>query len=472
MRRPLAVPAAITTTLLLAAAPAAWAAPEPRAGSTGGGDPYFPAAGNGGYEVEHYDLDLGYDPATRALTGTATLTANATEALSSFSLDLRGLAAESVDVDGAPAAIDQQDGELVVTPAAPLAAGAAFTVTVRYGGTTGQPTDPTGAVYGWVSTDDGAFVANEPDAASTWYPVNDVPTDKATYAIAVTVPEGRTAVANGELVSATTTDGRTTWSWSAADPIASYLTTASVGDYDLTTTRTAAGLPIIDAVDRDLDPTQRAVTTARLSLQPVMVEHFTALLGPYPFTSAGAIVDDDTVAGYALETQTRPIYAGVPTESTIAHEIAHQWLGNSVTPSTWRDIWLNEGFATWAEWSWDEASGGPSVQDRFDENHARPEDDPLWAVAPGDPGAEDLFAEAVYTRGAMALHALEARIGEEAFATLLRRWVSENAGQNVATADLVALAEDVSGQQLDDFFTRWVDTPGKPDDDGVATPRG
>lgn len=458
---------ALALVLLLSAPPALAADPAP--GATGGGDPYFPAAGNGGYQVEHYDLDLAYDPPTRALSGTATLSAQALDDLTSFSLDLRGLTASAVTVDGAPATLAQDDGELVVTPAAALAAGAAFTVTVAYGGTTGQPTDVGGEYYGWVSTDDGAFVANEPDGAPTWYPVNDVPTDKATYAITITVPEGVTAVANGELLAAETSGGLATWSWSAHDPIASYLTTAAIGDYDLVTTTTPGGLPVVDAVDRDLTSTERAVTTARLSLQPAVIDFFTPLFGPYPFTSAGAIVDDDTVAGYALETQTRPLYAGVPDEATIAHELSHQWFGDSVTPSTWRDIWLNEGFATWAEWTWEAASGGPSVQERFDENYARPDDDPLWEVAPGDPGADDLFAEAVYTRGGMALHALQEEIGEEAFAVLLHRWASENAGGNVATADLVALAEEVSGQDLDDFFTAWIDIPGKPDDGGVAT---
>ena len=179
---------AIGLSALLAADPAgAFAAPV---GSTSGGDPYFPAAGNGGYDVMHYDLALDSTPATRALSGTATIFATATASLSSFSLDLRDLTVSSVTVNGRSARFAQADGELVISPRSMLTRGRPFVVQVVYGGTTGQPEDSTGALYGWVSFDDGAFVANEPEGASTWYPVNDVPYDKATYSFTLTVPDG------------------------------------------------------------------------------------------------------------------------------------------------------------------------------------------------------------------------------------------------------------------------------------------
>jgi aminopeptidase N len=469
MRRPLVVAGSVLALAcpLSVTAPALADRHDP--GSTSGGDPYFPAAGNGGYDVDHYDLTLAYDPASGRLDGTAVVTLTATADLDSFSLDLRGLTATSVAVDGAQAGFEQQPpdatgrgGELVVRPRSGLGAGCTHRVTVVYGGVPGRPVDATGALYGFVSFPDGAFVANEPEGASTWYPVNDVPTDKATYDFRITVPEGRTAVANGEPVGdPVTADGRTTFVWRATDPMASYLSTASIGDYDMTTQTGPGGLPILDFVDRDLTAQNRATTEAALALQPQMIDFFADLYGPYPFTSFGAIVDDDTVE-YALETQTRPIYSQVATESTIAHELAHQWVGDSVSPATWRDIWLNEGFATYSQWMWTEHRGGPSAQQRFDEVLAKPAEDPFWSVPPGDPGAADLFAPAVYDRGAAALHALRGEIGEEAFRTLLRRWATENAGGNVSTADLVDLAEEVSGQDLDDFSTVWIGTPGKP----------
>ena len=439
-------------------------------GSTSGGDPYFPAAGNGGYDVGHYGLSLAYDPATGRLDGTAVITLTTFADLDSFSLDLRGLTVTSVLVDGKAATFSQippdagtgLGGELVVRTRPKLKAGTTHNVTVVYGGVPGQPEDIEGALYGFVSFADGSFVANEPEGASTWYPVNDIPTDKATYDFRITVPAGKTAIANGELVGTpTTVNGRTTFVWRATDPMASYLSTASIGDYVMTTQTGPGGLPIYNFVETDLSATRLATTTASLALQPQMIDFFDDIFGPYPFTSFGAIVDDDSV-GYALETQTRPIYGRSAGESTVAHELAHQWVGDSVTPELWADIWLNEGFATYAEWMWDEHQGRGTVQERFDDVYAIPADDEFWATPPGDPGPEDLFNAATYDRGAAALQALRGKIGDDDFFSVLERWTTENADGNVTTGDFVALAEEVSGQQLDDFFTTWIYTPQKP----------
>ena len=470
MRRPLAAAAVALalTTPLLVAAPAS--ADRYGPGSTSGGDPYYPWAGNGGYDVGHYDLTLAYDHVTGRLDGTAVITLTATADLDSFSLDLRGLTASSVLVDGKRATFEQQPpnadglgGELVVRTRPKLKAGTTHQVTVVYGGVPGQPLDIEAAPYGFYSFPDGAFVANEPEGAATWYPVNDIPTDKATYDFRITVPEGKTAIANGELVGApVTANGRTTFVWRATDPMASYLSTASIGDYVMTAQVGPGGLPILNFVDTGVTGTRLTTTTNSLALQPAMIDFFDNLFGPYPFTSFGAIVDEDSV-GYALETQTRPIYSGAASESTVAHELAHQWLGNSVTPETWRDIWLNEGFATYAQWLWTETRPGQrTAQQQYERVYNRPATNAFWTTPPGDPGAEDLFNSATYERGAAALHALRGKIGDPAFFTLLRRWATENADGNVSTADFVALAEEVSGQQLDDFFTVWIYTPSKP----------
>jgi aminopeptidase N len=464
MRRFLVAGVAVTAMCGLVAA----CAPEPPPpepavfGSASGDDPYFPAAGNGGYEVTHYDLTIDYAPDTRSFAGTAVITASSLAKLSRFNLDLRDLEVSSVEVNGAPAAFAHEDGELQITPAAPIANGTPFQVEVAYGGTTGQPEDNSGALYGWVSFDDGAFVANEPEGASTWYPVNDVPYDKATYTFTVTVPDGTTVVANGDLIEQTSSDGFTTFRWQADDPMSSYLSMAASGDYTLTTETTPSGLPIINAVDDDLSSAQKTTAATRLALQPEMIEFFEELFGPYPFSSYGAVIDDDTDAGYALENQTRPIYSGVPSESTIAHELAHQWYGNKVTPKQWKDIWLNEGFATYASWLWGEHRGGQTLQQRFDDVMARSPASAFWQVPPGDPGPLDLFAAATYDRGAAFLHALRLTVGDDDFFSILRQWADRPADAPATTADLLTLSESVSGQELDDLFDVWLYQVGKP----------
>jgi aminopeptidase N len=454
------------------AAQAAPGSPGPRYadGSTTSTDPYFPNAGNGGYDVADYALQLAYDPATGRLDGTATITLTATQDLRSLSLDLRGLTATAVYVDGKPSRFaqtpppaDGRGGELVVQVAPKLRAGTQHTVTVVYGGEPGQPLDIEEANYGWTSTPDGALVANEPEGASTWYPVNDSILDKATYTFAITVPEDLTAVANGEPVGApVTVDGQRTYTWRASDPMASYLSTASIGDFVATTSTGPDGLPILDYVDADVTGRALEVTQEALALQPDMIAFFEGVYGPYPFTSFGSIVDDDSV-GYALETQTRPVYSGYADEDTVAHELAHQWVGDSVTPTTWRDIWLNEGFATYSQWLWSESRGGPSVEDLYADIYAIPADDEFWDTPPGDPSPETLFDAATYDRGAAALQALRTQIGDDAFLQLLRDWTTTNAGGSVSTDDLQDLAEEISGEDLGQFFTDWIDTPAKPE---------
>ncbi|MEV4628077.1 M1 family metallopeptidase [Micromonospora sp. NPDC049523] len=456
IRRITAVVAAATLTLTVTGVPAS--AGRSRVGAPGAGDGYFPLAGNGGYDVRHYGLEIRYQPATRAFSGVATIEARATDRLDRFNLDLRGFDVRSVTVDGKSARFDRDGQELRISPRHGLSSGERFTVVIRYDGTTGQPTDNEGALYGWVSTPDGAFVANEPEGASTWYPVNDHPTDKASYDFRITVPEGKTAVANGELVSQRTRGGWTTFTWRATDQMASYLSTASIGDYELRRSTGPKGLPIIDAIDRDLGPD----AAAGLARTPEMIAYFNELFGRYPFTSFGAIVDDDEDAGYALETQTRPIYSGPPSEGTVAHELAHQWFGNSVSPERWQEIWLNEGFATYAEWLWTEHTGGTTAAARFDTYYARPDTSGIWNPPPGDPGADNLFAGSVYTKGAMTLQALREKIGDRAFFTLLRTWYAANRDGTVGTPDFVRLAERISGQRLSAFFQTWVYTPGKP----------
>ncbi|RIK12528.1 MAG: peptidase M1, partial [Acidobacteria bacterium] len=401
-------------------------------GAAGAGDPYFPLAGNGGIDVEHYSLDLHYTPPAPApaplegqLDATATITLTATQDLRSVNLDLRGLEATRVVVDGKPMRFHQEENELVVHPRPMLKAGHTAEVVVDYGGTTTRPTDVEGALYGWVTTRDGAMVASEPDGAATWFPTSDHPTDKASYDFSITVPEGLVAVANGLLEGSSTNDGWTTWEWDAPDPMAAYLATASVGNYELTQTTTAGGLPIIDAVDADLSAPARATTEASLALVPEMIEFFEPILGDYPFVAYGAIVDDDSV-GYALETQTRSIFSRSAGEGTTAHELVHQWIGDDVSVHRWADIWHNEGWATYGTWLWNEHRGGTTAQAAFDAVMARPASSSFWDVVIGDPGPMNLFASANYNRSAAMLFALREKIGDEAFLEMTMRWTQDN----------------------------------------------
>lgn len=451
-------------------APGSPGSPRYTDGAAGAGDPYFPLAGNGGIDVEHYSLDLRYTPPAPApaplegeLEATATITLTATQDLRSFHLDLRGLAATRVLVDGKAMRFHQEDNELVVQPRPMLKAGTTAEVVVDYGGTTTRPTDIEGALYGWVTTRDGALVASEPDGAATWFPTSDHPTDKASYDFAITVPEGLVAVANGLPAGSSTHQGWTTWRWDAPDPMAAYLATASVGNYELTQETTASGLPIINAVDADLTPSARATTEASLALVPEMIEFFEPILGDYPFVAYGAIVDDDSV-GYALETQTRSIFSRSASEGTTAHELVHQWIGDDVSVHRWADIWHNEGWATYGTWLWNEHRGLRTAQASFDTVMATPADSAFWRVVIGDPGPMDLFAGANYSRSAAMLFALREKIGAEAFAELTLSWTQGYSGGTASTQDYMALAEEVSGQDLEHFFSVWLFTGAKPVD--------
>ena len=462
--------------------------PRYSAGAAGSGDTYFPYAGNGGYDVQDYDLALRYEPPvdptmlTGRLNGVATVTLRATQDLQSLNFDLRGLDVASVRVDGKAAAhgkshgrdsaewTQQQDDanriwELTVELRPKLKAGQTTTIVIEYGGATGQPLDTTGALYGWVTTADGAMVVNEPDGAATWYPVNDDPQDKATYTFRLTVPAGKTAVANGlPAGQPKTRAGWTTWTWRASDPMASYLSTASVGDYAVSRDVGPDGLPIINAIDDGVAGEDLAETTASLALQPQMITFLEDQFGPYPFESFGAIVDDDSV-DYALETQTRPVYSEVAHESTVVHELGHQWFGNAVSPADWKDIWLNEGWATYVEWLWAEHRGTADVADQFADTVAELDTDNGWTLNIADPGRDGLFESPVYQRGAAALYALRAEIGDDAFFVGARLWLTRYHDSTATTEDFEAVMEESSGQQLDAFFDDWLregDRPAMP----------
>jgi hypothetical protein len=640
-------------------------------GAPGIGDPYFPLDGNGGYDVRSYDLDVTYDPATDRLTATATIRAHATQDLSAFNLDLVGMDVRSVVVDGRDATWTRDAGEMTVVPARGLRDRSGFRVVVEYSGVP-QTLDEFGGSSGFMRTEDGAVVIGQPHVAATWFPANDHPIDKASYRIAITVPDGLEAISNGLLRRTTSDDGWSTWRWDAREPMSSYLAFMAIGEFDVREYRAdgirfwdalderlfsspaprtgdlaaisqagnaaykrltrsvsvpAAGATLSFWVDRatetdwdfmvvearpvgtdewttlpdagghatrstgslcqywpddhpflahyltatdescdptgttgtwwaasgesdgfeqwvvdlsdyaggavevsigyvsdgsvalpglliddvvvsagegttsfedegdrldgwvvagppvesgpnendwivgtadDVPPSFGEVAQASLARQPEIIGFLGDLFGRYPFRTSGGVVSAHPALGFALETQTRPVYArafftdSVNGDTVVVHELAHQWTGDLLAVERWQHIWLNEGFATYAEWLWLEREDVVSAQQIFEDVAQVPADDPLWELVIGDPGPERLFDGPVYTRGAMTLHALRLEVGDEAFFEILRTWIREQRGGHVTTDEFVAVAEEVSGHDLDAFFDEWLFTAGKP----------
>jgi aminopeptidase N len=433
------------------------------AGTLGVGDAYYPRYGNGGYDVQHYDLALRYAPAKHRLRGIATIQAVTTQALTCFSLDLVGMRVLGIEVGGELATWTRTDHELMVTPVQPLGADAAFTVVVRYAGRPRTFEIGFGLPAGFIRTRDGAIVAGEPESAAAWFPVNDHPVDRASYTFRITVPTGFDVVANGVRESKTTAGNWTTHVWQAHDPMASYLATVDVGEWDMRFRETASGLPVIDAVDPDIAKKAHA----SLKRQPEILSFLEGHFGPYPFESVGAIVPDSRRLVFALETQTRPVYSRYffpfGGDFVIVHELAHQWFGDLVAVDRWQHIWLNEGFATYAEWLWVEHEGFATPQEIFESLWSDlPAGSSFWWVVVGDPGVEDLFDGAVYVRGAMTLQALRNEVGDDAFWTIVHSWTEMNAFGTGTTEEFISLSEQVSGQQLDQLFDLWLFTPSKP----------
>jgi aminopeptidase N len=443
-------------------------------GAPGVGDSYFPNYGNGGYYVGNYDLSIQYNPATDWLTGNARISARTTRDLSSFNLDLVGLTVRSITVDdagpGGPVAATwtRGDHELRVTPAETLGAGEDFVVAVRYGGVP-KAVDTGLGGNGTFPTDDGLLIMGQPESAATWFPVNDHPVDKATYTFRVKVPNGYEVIANGLPAGTTSANGWTTSTWNAP-AMASYLATVDIGQWNVTDRTTGSGIRIIDAVDPDI----AALASPSLAKQEEMLDFFSTQFGDYPFTTAGGIVDDQPGINFALETQTRPIYSRVffadPTgpvpegDLVVAHELAHQWFGDSVALNRWKDIWLNEGFATYAEWLWMEHEGqtnatGEMTAAYYDLFTQLPE---LWHLRIGDPGKNHLFDFEVYYRGAMTLQALRKRVGDVKFSTILHTWFAENEGGHGTTAKFIALSERITGRDLGTLFQNWLYSSKRP----------
>ncbi|MFJ7243318.1 M1 family metallopeptidase [Kitasatospora sp. NPDC098652] len=472
LRAGLAPALALGAVLLAASAPPATAA-------DGLGDPVYPSLGNPGYRALAYDLSFEYRADTRTVDATAVITARTTRTTAALSLDALGLDVHAVRVDGRAARFAVHDEKLTVTPGEPLRRGSTARLTVEY------TADPRAALphTGWVPTANGFAVAGQPASAHTVFPCNDHPSDKARFTITVTAPDPLLGVANGELTRTVPLgDGRTTRRYVSREPMATELVQVSVGDYTVRARTGPHGLPL-----RDVVPTARVAELApALDLTADQVRWAEQHLGPFPFESYGILpVDTDDPAAFrftGLETQTLTLYkpgflrqAEPAIGSHMMHELVHSWFGDSVTPATWADLWLNEGHADYYglayryERGWPDAWGDTTLTARMRRVHHLGDQ---WRHDSGpvaSPTADTLFDDQRYTGGALVLFALREKVGAATFDRIERTFLREHRHGTATTRDYVRTASEVSGQDLSGFLDDWLygrrtpPVPGHPD---------
>ncbi len=427
-------------------------------------DPYVPGTGNFGYRVSRYELDLEYKVAANRLTGTATITAATLAALQSFSLDLSdALAVSKVTVNGRrPQSFTRARGKLNIALASSVAAGAALNIVVRYAGNP-RPIRTLWGEVGFEELTNGALVAGQPNGAMSWYPCDDHPSSKASYRIQISTDSPYHAVANGELLSRRVRAGMTTWTYELPEPTSSYLVTLQIGEY---TGHQLAKSPV--PMRAILPESLKSDFDADFAKQPEMMKLFEQLFGPYPLAGGYTVVVTDDDLEIPLEAQGISIFGANHcdgsgrSERLVAHELAHQWFGNSVTVRRWRDIWLHEGFACYAEWLWSPHGGGRSTQEWAEHYHAKLADSPQDLLL-ADPGPKDMFDDRVYKRGALTLHALRGVIGDENFFALLRDWADRYRHATVVTDDFTGLAAHYSDVSLRPLWDAWLYSTAVPE---------
>ena len=434
--------------LLLFVLPLAFTIAAQQPGSEGLGDRLYPQMGNGGYDVEHYSIDLQFFPQEYRISATTVIDAVTTQDLSRFSLDLYGLAVDFVSVNGAGAAFEQREHKLNITPAAPLAEGTALRVAIAYGGRPLPVYDP-GAYWqavGWNYVADDYYITDgEPTGSMNWFPCNNHPSDKATFSISVSVPAGLTVAANGVLTDQIENENQTeTFVWIMDDPMSSHNAIVAVGDFVVV--RDESGpVPI-----RNYFPRASAEALAdTFAATQDMMSWLVDMLGPYPFAEYGVVVlpESENLADSQTMSVFDPAYA---TEDYILHQLAHQWFGNSVTHARWEDMWLKEGITSFLEFIYPDGIWQQSAKEEL----------VAWAGsgmgAPTKVEVDQLYGTATFWRGALTLDALRFELGDEVFFKVLRTFYDEFAYGVATTEDFTALAERVSGQELDALFNAWL----------------
>jgi aminopeptidase N len=422
-------------------------------------DPYLPGHGTDAYRVTRYELELDYKLSSNRLNGRAVVHAVTQRPTSALVLDLTGLRATKIQLGGKRVRkFSQRADQLVIVPEAALLAGEEFTLDIRYEGNPSPRRGLWGEV-GWEELTDGVLVAGQPNGAPSWFPCNDHSQDKASYRISVTTDANYRAVCNGILVGHTSRSSRETWVYEQAEPMATYLATVQIGRYELLTlnpVRGAGQVPQYAAVPGALADKARE----GLVRQPEMMRTFVGCFGPYPFAEYAVVVAEDELE-IPLEAQSLSIFGpnhldqDWESQRLIAHELSHQWFGNSLTAASWRDIWLHEGFACYAEWIWSEEAAVMPVARRASAAWRK-----LYAgkqdLLIGDPGPDLMFDDRVYKRGALALHALRLSCGDLAFFSLLHEWTDQNRHGSVSTQQFILAADHATGLDTESLLHPWL----------------
>jgi aminopeptidase N len=426
-------------------------------------DPYLPNNGNFGYRVSRYELELEYKVAINRLSGTATITAVTLAALRTFSLDLsNALAVSKVSVNGRrPQNFATSDGKLNIALSSALPAGAALTVKVSYGGSP-KPIRGLWGDVGFEELTNGVLVAGQPNGAASWFPCDDHPSAKASYRIQISTDSPYRAIANGELVSRRVRAGHTTWTYEQAEPMSTYLATLQIGMYEHHRVAKSP-VPLFAALPQRL----KNNFDHDFARQPQMMKLFVKLFGPYPLSTGYTVVVTDDDLEIPLEAQGLSIFGANhcdgsrDSERLIAHEMAHQWFGNSVTVRRWRDIWLHEGFACYAEWLWSEECGAMSADALARQYYQRLRAAPQNLLLT-DPGPRDMFDDRVYKRGALTLHALRGQIGDKNFFALLQDWTTRYRHSTAVTDDFTGLAANYAETSLRPLWDAWLYSTAVP----------
>jgi len=523
------------------------------------GDAIFPMEGNRGIDVEHYDLNITWDAVSGRIQVVDTMKIRSTDTLSRFSLDLHGLTVDYVEIDDKAVDFMREGDKLLITPSKPIGKGSVFGVSVRYHGVP----DPIkeSVTGGWVKRGDGVIAVNEPISAKNWYPCNNLPIDKATYAFHITVPKGFDVVSNGKPSAPIETNGTLSYTFSPKAPITSYGTMVHIGHFNEENLTTQSGIPLYNYYEQGVDAKAKSV----FAKQEEILDYFASLFGAYPFATAGVVVMKEQSA-LAYETQTRATFGAGTSEQKFAHELAHQWFGDAVSITDWKETWLKEGFATYAAALWmahrdrdymkqwvkgsyesmmgiahypkknlkelfgffeikerkmskaevkalidlgmhgksdfkemknalalipkegisnyqldavlakvsfdhfaltfkqaqrfNEIVSGKKINDprSFEEIVA------VLAKAPRSVSSlEEIYGGGTYTRGALALHALHLKVGDKTFFKILRTYLKRYMNGNADSNDFIAVAQKVSGENLQTFFKGWLEDTLIPD---------
>lgn len=450
--------------------------PQPKSSVevAGVGDSYFPYQGNPGYDAQHYTLEINANSAKlRQFSGTTTMEAVSSQDLSLFHLDFIGFEISQVMVDGVKANFERDEQELIITPSKPIQAGAKFKVSVSYAGESIPYLDPSMVVYqltsGWREWGEGNIAAfSQPDGAMAWFPSNNTPRDKATYTFRITVDAPKMGLASGLLKEVIPVDQDTkTYVWEMRQPMSTQVVSVMIGEFELHESQTPAGVPIRNYFPPGVAPE----TIASYERTNVMLDFLASVFGPYPYEAYGVVAVPGWLEGSGYETQSLTTVSADDKESAVGvHEMGHQWFGNAITVSDWKDVWLHEGFARYIQLLWAEKTIGveeynKKLQQQVDFQYWYAECLPAQLSQPPLPEGHVIPAvnqgvayayHTSYTAGALALHALRMEVGDEVFFKILPTFFQRFKDKPVSTADFIATAEELAGRKLTHVWDTWL----------------